>query len=268
MTRLIRVELLKLRTVRLPASLLGAVAGLTALFASLDAWQAGRADGTIGSLATASGMGSVTTLTGWSMLLAAVLGVTVANGEFRHGTITLTYLATPSRGRVQVAKLVVAAFAGAVFGLVATAIATGFGVGFAAERGYRLPLNAGTLGGHAAGAVLGAALLAALGSALGSLVRSQIAAVIAALLWGLLIEPVVGGLFPSVHPYLPYTAATTLGGALIGAGPGGFRVAVRTHAIAASPTPLPFVAATALIAAVAAVLCAVAAGTTVRRDVG
>jgi ABC-type transport system involved in multi-copper enzyme maturation permease subunit len=267
MTRLIRVELLKLLTVRVPVWLLGTVAGLTALFASLDASQAGRPGGTIGSLGTASGLGSVTTLTGWSMLLATVLGLTVVSGEFRHGTITLTYLAAPGRGRVLVAKMAIAACAGAAFGLAAAMIATGVGVGFAAERGYRLPLDAGTLGGHAAGAVVGAALLGAVGAGLGSMVRSQTAGVIAVLLWGLLVEPVIGGLFPSVHPYLPYTAATTLGGALIGAGPGGFRVAVRTHAIATSPASLPFVAAVALIAGVVVALGAAAAGTTLRRDV-
>jgi ABC-2 type transport system permease protein len=52
------------------------------------------------------------------VLAVAVMGVTVSSGEFRHATATLTYLATPRRGRVLTAKVVAGACAGAVFGLV------------------------------------------------------------------------------------------------------------------------------------------------------
>jgi ABC-2 type transport system permease protein len=265
-TRLVLVELLKLRTVRLPAGLLATAAGLTAVFATVEASQAGRASSGIGSLATPPGQSAVTTVTGWSLLLAAVLGVTISSGEFRHGTATLTYLAAPGRVRVLCAKAVAAACAGALFGLAAAVIATGAGLAFAAARGYREVLGAGALASHAAGAVLGAALLAALGAGLGSLVRSQLAGIVGVFVWGLVIESVLGGVFPSIHPYLPYTAATTLAGVKLGAGAGGFRVAVKTHN-ALVPVPLPFAAAAALVAGVALAICAAAACTTVRRDV-
>lgn len=266
MTRLVRVELLKLRTVRLPAGLLITAAGLTALFAAVEASQAGRASSGIGSLATAPGLSAVTTVTGWSLLLAAVLGVTVTSGEFRHGTATLLYLAAPRRVPVLIAKAIAAGCAGALFGLAAAIIATGAGLAFAAARGYRVALGAGVLAGHAAGAVLGAALLAALGAGLGSLVRSQLAGITGVFVWGLVIESVLGGVFPSLRPYLPYTAATTLAGVKLGAGPGGFRVAVKTHG-APVPVPLPFAAASALVAGVAVAICVIAACSTVRRDI-
>lgn len=283
MTRLVRIELLKLRTVRLPAALLVTAAGLTALFACVEASQAGRPGGSVGSLATAAGLRSVTTVTGWAMLLAALLGVTISTGEFRHATATLTYLATPVRGRVLAAKAVAAACAGALFGLVAAVIATGVGLGFAAARGdhgahgARFALSAGTLAAHAAGAVLGAALLAALGVGLGSLVRSQLAGVVGVFVWALIVESLIGGIFTSVRPYLPYTAAATLAGVQLGVGPGGFRVAVRMHAMLChphcvavampDPGPLPFAAAAALLAGTVIVVAMLAELTTVRRDV-
>jgi ABC-2 type transport system permease protein len=266
MIRLVRVEVLKLRTVRLPAGLLLTAAALTALFAAVEASQAGKAGGRVASLATSSGLSAVTTVTGWSMLLAAVLGVTISSGEFRHATATLTYLAAPHRARVLIAKAAAAAAAGALFGLIAAVIATGIGLAFAAGRGDRIALGAGALAGHGAGAVLGAALLAAAGAGLGSLVRSQLAAVIGVFAWGLVIESVIGGLFTSIHPYLPYTAATTLAGVALGAGPGGLRVTVRTPG-AAVATALPFAAAAAVVAAAAVLACVLAALTTVRRDV-
>jgi hypothetical protein len=68
--------------------------------------------------------------------------------------------------------------------------------------------------------------------------------------WGIVAEQVIGGLFTSIKPYLPYTAATTM------AGSG-----------ADGASPLPFAAAAAMVAAVAALLAAAAARTTVRRDI-
>jgi ABC-2 type transport system permease protein len=267
MTRPVRIELLKLRTVRLPVGLLITAAGLTALFACVEASQAGRPGRSVASLATAAGLTSVTTVTGWAMLLAAVLGVTISSGEFRHATATLTYLATPARGRVLAAKAIAAALAGALFGLVAAVIATGAGLGFAAAHGDHLALGGGTLVAHAGGAILGAALLAALGVGLGSLVRSQLAGVVSVFVWALIIESVIGGIFTSVRPYLPYTSATTLAGVPLGVGPGGFRLAVRTHAAAATVGPLPFAAAAALLAGIVLALATLASLTTLRRDV-
>ncbi|HEX4256437.1 MAG TPA: hypothetical protein VH089_15185 [Streptosporangiaceae bacterium] len=113
------------------------------------------------------------------------------------------------------------------------------------------------LAGPAAGA-----LLAALGVAIGSVVRSQLAAVIGIFVWAVVIESLIGGLFTAVRPYLPYTAATTLAGARLGAAAFG-----PARTVSGSGGPLPFVAAAALIAGVIAAVALVAARTTVPRDV-
>lgn len=263
MADLVRIELLKLRTVRTTYALLATVALLTAVIAIAEASQAGN--GSVAPLSTASGLTTVTTLTGWAMLLAAVLGVMISAGEFRHATATLTYLASPHRGRVLAAKATAAACAGAIFGLVGSLVATGIGIGFAAGKGQPVALSTTAIIGHGAGAVLGAALLAALGAALGSLIRSQLAGIIGVLIWALMIEPVIGGLFTTLRPYLPYTTATTLAGAPLEAGPGGFRLAV--HHASAAAGPLPFAAAAALLVAITVVLSIAASHTTVRRDI-
>ncbi|HWG12209.1 MAG TPA: hypothetical protein VG268_02940 [Streptosporangiaceae bacterium] len=244
MTRLVRTELLKLSTIRVTWVLLAGAAGLSALFASLEAYRAGNSGSGVPPITTATGLLTVTTVTGFGMLLAAVLGLISATGEFRHGSATLTYLATPNRLRVLVAKAVAAACFGAGFGLVAALVAGGVGLGFAAGHGGPLALGAGALAGHAGGAVLGGVLLGALGVAIGSLVRSQLAAVIGIFAWAVVIESLIGGLFTAIRPYLPYAAATTLAGG-----------------------PLPFVAAAAVIAAVVGAVALVAARTTVPRDV-
>ena len=102
----------------------------------------------------------MTTVTGFAMLLAAVLGFIVANGEFRHSTATQTYLATPRRARVLAAKAVAAVSVGSVAGLVAGVISTGIGLIFVLAHGDHVALSTRTLVAHLAGAVIGAALLA------------------------------------------------------------------------------------------------------------
>jgi ABC-type transport system involved in multi-copper enzyme maturation permease subunit len=261
MNRLVRIEWLKLRTMRLGFGLLATSAALTALFASLEASRAGNGNNGVAPLFTASGLGTVTTVTGWSMIFAAVLGVIVTSGEYRHYTATLTYLGTPNRRRVLVSKTLTAAGAGAIFGLVSGLVATGVGLIFVTGHGYHVALGTSTLAAHIAGAAVGAALFGAIGTGIGALVRSQLAGVIGFFVWALVIESIIGGLFTSIRPYLPYTAATTLAGIKLGGAAFG-----PAHNVAGGG-PLPFAAAAALVTGVAALLGTIATRTTVRKDI-
>jgi ABC-2 type transport system permease protein len=261
MIRLARIEWLKLRTVRTGFGLLATSAALTVLFASLEASRAGNGKNGVAPLFSASGLATVTTVTGWSMIFAAVLGVIVASGEFRHYTATLTYLATPDRRRVLVAKALAAAGAGAISGLGSALIATAVGLIFVAGHGYHVTLGTGTLVAHIAGAAIGAALFGAIGVGIGTLLRSQLAGVIGMFVWALVIESIIGGLFTSIRPYLPYTAATTLAGIKLGGAAFG-----PAHGLSGG-SPLPFAAAAALVLGVAALLDVIAVRTTLRKDV-
>ena len=258
MIRLVQIELLKLRTVRSTYGLLAAAAGLSLLDAALIASQSGS--GQLAPLNTAAGLrGSVSTI-GFALLMSWVLGVTVSNGEFRHRTATLTFLAEPRRSQVLAAKAVAAAVVGAVFGAVGASLAIGVNLAFVAGHGYAVALAGTTLAGYAGGAVFGSALLAAFGVALGSLVRAQLAAVVAVLLWGFFVESTLSTQVNALGPYLPFTAATTLAGARLATGGFGFPNS-------SSASPLPFLAAAALLAGLTMVVGAVASCTAVGRDV-
>jgi ABC-type transport system involved in multi-copper enzyme maturation permease subunit len=259
MTRLIRIELLKLRTTRLVYGLLLAATGLSALFSLLSALA--RAGGTVTDLSTPAGLTRVASATGFAMALAGVAGITLTSGEFRHNTATLTYLSCPDRIRVLAAKVAAAAVAGAVIGLAAGVATTAVGLALITSRGEVLPVGAGTLLAHIAGAALGGALLAMVGAGLGALVRDQIGAVVALLTWALVMEVIIGSLFPSAQRYLPYAAATTLGGAKLG------QVAFGLGRVKYSAAPLPFAAAAALVLVVALLLLALAARLSLPRDI-
>lgn len=258
MRRLIRVELLKLHTIRATYGLAVTGAMITGLFASLEATRAGRR---VAPIWTAQGLQTVSTATGVAMILAAVLGVLLASGEYRHTSATLTYLATPRRARVLTAKALAAALAGFAYGILAAVVATGTALVFIAAHHYHVTLGAGTLIAHVAGAGLGGALLAALGVAVGSLVRAQVPAVVGLLVWCLVVESILGGTVTVLRPYLPYTVATTLGGTKLGAGAFGPGYSVTTQ------QALPLLLAGALLAALACALAWVAARTTLRHDI-
>jgi ABC-2 type transport system permease protein len=260
MTRLVRIELLKLTSTRLTYGLLATSVGLTLLWTVLEASRAGQPNGPA-ALTGYAGQTSIITGGVWGLILAAVLGVTISSGEFRHHTATLTYLAVPSRARVLAAKAAAGGIAAAVFGLAGYAVTLATGLIFTGAHGYHLAIGAGTLTDWGLGHLAGAALLGVIGVVVGSLIRSQLATVIGVFVWTIIIESLIGGLFGSVRPYLPYTAATALAGTPLGSASFGPSSGVSGVA------PLPFAAATALLAAIAIGLALIAARTTIRRDV-
>lgn len=121
-----------------------------------------------------------------------------------------------------------------------------------------MPLGATTILGDAAGAILAAGLLAALGVGFGALIRGPLGAVVGAFIWALFVVSIARGVFDSVGPYLPFTAATTLAGAPLGRGGFGYSGTP-------SGTPLPFAAAAGLIAAIALLVALLPDPPTARR---
>ena len=259
MTGALHAEFLKLWTTRLAGAMTGLAVALTTLIAVLEAVTAGTGKGmAIPSLATASGLRDNLASTGFALLIAALLGVASASGEFRLNTATDTYLDQPNRTRVLAAKAAVAAVAGAVLGTAAAATATGITLGFAASRGYPLALPDPAVARYATGTIIGSALLAAAGVGTGSLIRHQVSAVIAVVTWGLVVELVVGATITTAGRFMPYTTAAMMAGDTNGGG---------MPQIPRGVTALPYPAAIAVLAAIAVAVAVAAALITVRRDV-
>jgi ABC-2 type transport system permease protein len=254
----VRAELLKLRTTRLAAGLLALATGLTTLVTVILSTGAGTGDSNIPALSNAEGLRAIVTNTGFAMLVATVFGVTVATGEFRHQTATDTYLDQPNRTRILVAKLIAAAGVGLLFGLVASVIATAVGVAVAAGKGYDLAIGTRTIAGYAGGAVLACGLLAAVGVGIGALLRAQLAALIAVFVWVMGVEQLVAGVAPDAGRFLPFLAATTLGGA---------DSTASMPPIPPDLQPLVPAAVVVLLAGLVLLLGAVGARTSVRRDI-
>jgi ABC-2 type transport system permease protein len=204
MLSLIRSEFRKLATVRGPWLLLAAgplivVAGITGLVVS---------GGNVHDPALA---GQAYAHVGLAAICTLIFGVLAVAGEYRHATITDTYLSAPRRGRVVTAKLAVYGLTGAAAGLVSCLTAIGVTAAWWTAKGgtFHLPAAGAwpTLGGGVA-ANLGFAVI---GVGIGSLVRNPAAAIAAALAWIALVEGIAGQLLgPAVARWLPLAASESL----------------------------------------------------------
>jgi ABC-2 type transport system permease protein len=139
------------------------------------------------------------------LMILASLTVT---GEYRSGMIRTTFMATPGRTTVLVAKTVVSAAFSAIYAAVMV-VAAIVVARLTTKPAVATQLSlAGSATWRLVGAVaLYAALAAVLGVAVGALLRFTAGAVAVLLLWPLVAEPILGNL-PSVGteigPYLPF----------------------------------------------------------------
>lgn len=145
---------------------------------------------------------------GGASVIALLFGVLAVTGEYRHGTITDTFLTEPRRSRVVVAKCAVTTVDAAL--LVATTTATvGILMLLLLPDGHA-PIAPAAVASAVGGELLVYALYAALGVALGALITNQIAAVVVGILWVLVLESLIGGLIPAVARWLPGGAAQAI----------------------------------------------------------
>jgi ABC-2 type transport system permease protein len=204
MPAVIRSEFRKLTTVRAPWLLLAAgplitVAGISGLAAS----GGNPHDPALQSKAFSH--------VGLAAIFTLVFGILAVAGEYRHGTITDTYLSFPGRRSVITAKLAVYGLVGAAAGLVSSVIAVVVTAAWWASKGASFQLSTAdtwrTLGGGLAANVA----FAAIGVGLGALIRNLVAAVAAALIWIALVEGIVGQLLGAgLARWLPFYASESL----------------------------------------------------------
>lgn len=195
--------------------------------------------------------------TGTASTFVLILGIIAMTGEYRHMTITTTFLAQPHRWRVVVAKMAVYAALGALIALVTLAVVT-IAASLALMRFDHAPITAAAIGTALVGALIGLALYAVVGVGLGSFITNQVGAIVTALVWMLLVEALVGIAFPSVSRWLP-------GGALSSAMDVGLQ-SDMTGSLAAADR-LPAWGGILVLLGYAAIFAALASRTTLRRDI-
>ena len=199
-------ERIKLSTTR---SVLWAAAAVAVLSIGLAALQGSTAYGA----APLPPEKAATGVAVFGVPVLMVLAAITVTGEYRGGMIRTTFMATPNRTLVLVAKATIAALFSAVYAAVMTVVAVvvahvmtpplaGSQLSFIDADTWRL-----------IGAItLYAMLTAVLGVGVAALLRHSAGAVAVLLLWPLLVEPILGNL-PSigseVGPFLPFANVFT-----------------------------------------------------------
>ncbi len=205
MIALARAELLKLRSTRTALGLFVTILVVTLLplvaliFALPKDWL--ETDGVSGFLNTASAFVPLV------LLVFGILGMT---NEYRHGTITYSYLVTPRRWQVMVVKLAVYAGVGIVTMLVAVVLVYLVILLGGAVRGVQIDATGGSTLGDYARQIVVAGLITTFGVALGALFRAQVITVAGALIWALAVENIIVVLKPTVGRWLPFTVFNTV----------------------------------------------------------
>jgi ABC-2 type transport system permease protein len=213
-TALLASEIAKLRTVRVPYVFIGIVillaVGSAVIFVISESFEDEPDDW----LMLAQGAN-------FANILATILGILIVTNEYRHGTITSTFLVEPARERVLGAKLAAAVAVGVVFALVAFLVAIAVAVPWQAARGDALELD-GSIVEALARLVASYVIACALGIGVGAIIQNQVGAIVATFVWFFVIESViatVAALFSDglgepdpVSPYLPGSALQAIVG--------------------------------------------------------
>jgi ABC-type transport system involved in multi-copper enzyme maturation permease subunit len=164
-------------------------------------------DGTEGNpnppLSTAVGQRNLFGIAGASSVFVLLLGIIAITGEFRHQTVTPTFLATPHRGRVVISKLVTYALAGIGYGIAVVLLAIAIALPWVSAKDIDISLGDNGIPGTLVGVVVGIAVYAVLGVGVGALIRNQIAAIVGALVYLFIVEGFVANL-PTIRDYYKY----------------------------------------------------------------
>ena len=206
MTALVKSELLKIRTTRAWWAYLIVIVLLTGIGA---AGEIGSSESENRSTISFQ-LGLVDTV-GIAVLFAIIVGITIVTTEFRHGTVTPTFLAEPHRERVIVAKAIAGVVAAIGFALLSLVVLAAVSIPWLTIVDAQLQLGDPEFLTRTGEQMLSTVLWALMGVAIGTAVHSQVAALVGTLLWIFLVENLLVGLLGLVDAdrlaeYLPFHA--------------------------------------------------------------
>ncbi len=206
MTAALRAEVRKLLTTQVWFWLMLLALGLSLLVAIL---ASAFSRGSEGGRPLEGVLGAAT---GFSSLLAAILGVIGLTGEYRHLTATPTFLAVPRRGLVVAAKLATYLVTALLLGLICIGAALAVAAPWLDAKGFPVDLGSDVTRRVIIGGILSVAIYGVIGVGVGALLRNQVAAVVGLVIYLFVAEPVIRSIpkVRSAYPYLPGGAGEAL----------------------------------------------------------
>jgi ABC-2 type transport system permease protein len=201
-SKLIRGELVKLRTTRTALGFAAGAALLTVALVLLGI-LAGNPE-TIDEKRDALAIGSTVAV------LVLLFGVVGSSSEYRHRTLAPALLVAPGRGRLLLARVFAYGLAGLGIGVAMLAVALAIGLPLLA--GQPGPsLDTGDYLSTVGGGLLATLLCTMLGVGLGTMVSRQVPAVIGAMVWFFILEPLTG-LVGDISKFTVGQSSSVIGG--------------------------------------------------------
>ena len=233
MNTLVRTEILKQRTLRTFIVSVAATPVIAAVIAVVGLAAAGHQDNEpLNSASLHQLVAAPASVIGAIALLLGVVGMT---SEYRHQTITNTFLAHPRRSDVVWSKIAAHGMTGALMGVASLTVTLAIGLPWLTVSGIDLDIGRETAR-IALGVVGSTALYGALGVSIGALIRNQTVACAAVLTWLLAVEDLIANVFhdSAVLRWLPVAAGRAMVGtdATIGRLPGPLAAAAFTTYVA------------------------------------
>lgn len=207
---LLKSELLKLIYQRRTYGVMLAAVGIAVLSTAFTPYALTRLRTLGAPLSMASTVDSVYAKSLGGYMFALVLGVLVMSSEFQNHTAIATFLAAPKRLHVLLSKIGVAAIAGAVTNLIATAIGMASGaIALSMFKNVAAP-DGNIFVDYLASAALTGAVLAVMGVSIGTLIRNQNAAVSVSMIWIFVVDRILGLIWTEIGKYLPTGLITAM----------------------------------------------------------
>jgi ABC-type transport system involved in multi-copper enzyme maturation permease subunit len=196
MIRLVRAEWTKLFTTRVWIGLLLGGCVLVGAFAALFTGFAGQEQNgqpglpPVGSEQYEQLVFAVAANASVMLLILGIIGMTQ---EYRHRTATPTFLTTPRRGNVVIAKLLAYGLVAIPFALLIVAVDVLVATVYAGARGDAPAFTADNLR-VLAGAGIALVIFTVMGVGIGALLRNQVGAIVGALVYLYVVEPIISSI--------------------------------------------------------------------------
>lgn len=159
------------------------------------------------------------TATAVGYVFPLLIGTLMVTTEFRHKTLTPTFLATPKRGVVLWGKMIVGIALGILFGVLGVVSSVAPSAAFLAGYGFETDLASSDTWALFGRMILAFVIWVLVGIGVGALVRNQVGAIVGVLVFTQFLEPVgrtaagfVEGL-GDITRFLPGAASDALVGA-------------------------------------------------------
>ena len=228
--RLVRAELRKLTSTKMPWAFLAVLVAIAAINAVAVVFGTDM-DGSKTFIATADDQRSLMAFAANAMMIAGLFGAIAVAREYGHGTVVPTFLVEPRRTRAVGAQFTSVSLGGAVLGFVGAALTVAAVAIALPATEYGFLVSAGGVTRVITASAFAGAAGALLGAGIGALVRNAGGAVTGAVIVLIVAPPLIVQLTANAASWIPNTLNTVVSGVTSEVGVGAAIAALAAWAL-------------------------------------